>query len=994
MGLLSIAWRSRIPLRPFGRSVGRAVNTGGPGSAAAGSARRLGRFPRGWGRGLLLATLVAIGWAGARVAPAADLPPTEVAANRAAADALFAQGGLLELRLEIPDEGVESLRKNPRLGVSAVVREGATAYTNVMVHLKGSRGSFRPVDEKPGLTLKFPRNAPQGPFHGLRKFHLNNGSQDGSFLSEWVCGELFRAAEVPAARATHAWVELNGRKLGLYVLLESLDRDFLSRYFTNTQGNLYGQSDNADVDEPLHRESGRGEDTHADLKALAAVLRESDRAKLWEQLPQVLEVDRYLSFMAMEVMLCHWDGYTFARHNFRVYQNLDTGKLMFIPHDMDQMMEDARVPIQPGANGLVSRAILRIPEARTRYRERFSALFTNVFLAPAITQRIDRRLAQLLPAVAARDPELAGNLENKANALKDRVENRVQGLEEQFTQPIPANPFLHGLVLDADTQKPIPHFTIVAGFRAGENAVRWDRTRVFRGLRGVFDTDLSNAKLPQTPSHFRFETEGYLPAVVRYTPPTNDDDMVYKIFLKKGGRVAGTVRLPTGTPANGGQVALLTESSSPVLGRAQFTPKPGLPILALRDLARFSFSADPEAQTIVAVHKTGFAETPVEDLAANPKITLQPWGRVEGSMTGPDNPDPSGIATLTAELLVPNLFKGFYAGVLNLDFSRFTVELPANGPFALENVPPGERFLWRSVPIDDPADLQPSNLSFVGQRLLVKPGETNRLVWGETEPSIKGRIVQPPGNPPDNADPNAILIPEVPVKLGCLRFDTGGADAPAPVEYFFTLGDQDAFRVKGALPLSSRAELRVYAPPLWLGVARREIRFPAPAGGAASPALDLGAIELDPIRPVKLGDPAPLFEVKDLEGAPLKLADFRGAGVLLYFWAAWGSPQLALLPGLQEVCDKYPHDPRLVLLGLSLDRHPETARRYVRRTSMKGRQGYLGEWFHTSLPAQYGVAGIPSVVFIGPDGKILARDLPLTGLPAAIEELLNPDKTK
>ena len=993
MGIMSSAWRNRIPLRRFGRVAGRVGDTGERETASEASPHCDFRSRHGLGRGLLLTALAATGWAISLVTGLAAAQ-TEVETNRAAADALFAQGGLVQLRLEIPDDGVESLRKNPRQGVSAVVREGAAAYTNVMVHLKGSRGSFRPVDEKPGLTLKFPRNAPEGAFHGLRKFHLNNCSQDASYLSEWVCGELFRAADVPAARATHAWVELNGRKLGLYVLLESLDRDFLSRYFTNTQGNLYGQSENADVDEPLHRESGRGENTHADLKALAAVLRETDRARLGEQLPQVLDLDRYLSFMAMEVMLCHWDGYTFARHNFRVYQNLDTGKMMFIPHDMDQMMEDSHVPIQPGANGLVSRAILRIPEARTRYRERFGTLFTNVFVASAITQRIDRRLTQLLPAVAACDPQLANSLEDKASALKNRIENRAQGLEEQLGQPIPANPFLHGLVLDADTQKPIPRFTITAGYRAGENAVRWDRTRVFRGLRGVFETDLATAKLPQTPGYFRFETEGYLPSVVRYVAPTNDDDMVYKISLRKGGRIAGTVRLPTGTPANGGQVALLTESSSPVLGRAQFTPKPGLPILSLRELARFSFSPDPEAQTVVAVHQTGFAETPIDDLTANPKITLQPWGRVEGSMTGPDNPDPAGIATLTAELLVPNLFKGFYAGVLNLDFARFTVELPANGPFVLENVPPGERFLWRSVPIGNPADTQPSNLSFVGQRLLVKPGETNRLVWGDNERSIKGRFAPSPANAPNNADPNAILIPEIPLKLACLKFDGGGADTPSPVEYFFTLGDQDAFRVKGAMPSSSRAELRVYAPPLWLGVARKEILFPAPTGGGAAPVLDMGAIELDPIRSAKIGDPAPLFELKDLEGAPLKLADFRGACVLLHFWAAWCSPQIALLPGLQEVLDKYPHDPRLVLLGLSLDRNPDTARRYVRRHSMKGRQGYLGEWFQTSLPAEYGVAGIPSVVFIGPDGKILARDIPLTGLAAAIEELLNPAKAK
>jgi len=85
---------------------------------------------------------------------------------------------------------------------------------DVALHLKGSAGSFRPVDDKPGLTLILSRGESGGRFHGLRKFHLNNSVQDPTYLSEAVSGGLFRAAGVPAARAAHAVVELNGRKLG------------------------------------------------------------------------------------------------------------------------------------------------------------------------------------------------------------------------------------------------------------------------------------------------------------------------------------------------------------------------------------------------------------------------------------------------------------------------------------------------------------------------------------------------------------------------------------------------------------------------------------------------------------------------------------------------------------------------------------------------------------------------------------------------------------
>ena len=59
-------------------------------------------------------------------------------------------------------------------------------------------------------------------FHGLRKFHLNNAVQDGSFLHELISGEIFRAGVVAATRVAHARVWLNDRELGLYVGIATL----------------------------------------------------------------------------------------------------------------------------------------------------------------------------------------------------------------------------------------------------------------------------------------------------------------------------------------------------------------------------------------------------------------------------------------------------------------------------------------------------------------------------------------------------------------------------------------------------------------------------------------------------------------------------------------------------------------------------------------------------------------------------------------------------
>src|SRR5262249_9352794 len=153
---------------------------------------------------------------------------------------------------------------------------------------------------------------------------LNNSVQDRTYLSEWICDDMFRSAGVPSLRVTHALVELNGRKIGLYLLKESFNEDFLAQYFKNTKGNLYGQSGGADINQRLYQMRGNREENRSDLKALASAAQEPDPVQCWQRLQEVLDVDRFLSFMAMEVMLCHRDGYTYGTHNFRIYHDLDT----------------------------------------------------------------------------------------------------------------------------------------------------------------------------------------------------------------------------------------------------------------------------------------------------------------------------------------------------------------------------------------------------------------------------------------------------------------------------------------------------------------------------------------------------------------------------------------------------------------------------------------------------------------------------------------------
>lgn len=354
--------------------------------------------------------------------------------NKAEMNELFSGNGvLLKLKIEIPDSSMNSLRRDPRKYAPCAVIEGDKIYTNVAIHLKGSAGSFRGFDDqKPGLTMNFSYFQPGQRFHGVRKIHLNNSVQDPTFLSEFICGHLFRSAGVPAARVAHAFVQINNRKMEFYVIKESFEKEFFEQYFQDPSGNAYGESGGADVDTQMHRMEGEGVKDWSDLKQLAAAARERDPNKCYELLKNILEIDRFISFMALEVMLCHWDGYTFARHNYRLYHDPATGKFTFIPHDLDQMMHDPNVPIVPGVNGMVAQAIFRIPETKQQYIQRVEEIFENYFRPDDLTNRIDQLVAKLKPKIAEVDKNFAQNFENRAHDLKQRIINRAQSINRQL----------------------------------------------------------------------------------------------------------------------------------------------------------------------------------------------------------------------------------------------------------------------------------------------------------------------------------------------------------------------------------------------------------------------------------------------------------------------------------------------------------------------------------------------------------------------------------
>lgn len=373
------------------------------------------------------------------VAPAAPSPdPTRVPAGAAATDAFFARGEIPTFRLELAVSERERLRAAPRTYVRARVREGdGTVHEDVGVKLKGGAGSFRELDDRPAFTLNADRFEDGRAIHGMSKLHLDNSVQDDSYLHEALCAELFEAAGLVAPRVTHARVWLDGRDLGVYVLKEGVDRRFLARHFPKARGNLYDGGFCQDVDEELEKDAGKGPDDRSDLAALVAACREPDLLVRATRVPAVLDVERFLTFTALERMTNHWDGYSTNRNNYRLYFEPPSGRAVFLPHGMDQMFGDPEASVLDAPVALVASAVLEVPVWRKAYRARLVTLLPLFDAKTSLVPRVRRIAARLAPVIAAISADAAAAHAELVRDLEERLVAREKSLREQVTRDDP-----------------------------------------------------------------------------------------------------------------------------------------------------------------------------------------------------------------------------------------------------------------------------------------------------------------------------------------------------------------------------------------------------------------------------------------------------------------------------------------------------------------------------------------------------------------------------
>lgn len=367
------------------------------------------------------------GWAAEAASPAKAPKKPGIAPEVIEADAFFKKPRVVELSIEIAPGDYEALKREPRKYVRATLKEGDKTWTNVAVHLKGAAGSFRGIDEKAGLTINMDKNVDGQHFHGIDKFHLNNCAQDASFVSELICGEIFRDAGVPTARCSHATLTLNGKVKGFYVLKEGYDVAFIERNFGTKKGNFYDGGFLRDLDQQLQIISQKDDvKPYSELTSLMNAAALADPAVRFKELERLLDADRWVTYLALEVLMHDWDGYPLNKNNYRIYHDPKRDKIVFIPSGTDQMFSDLNFNLMPNFNGAVARAYLTTPDGRQRYLNRLDEILKTVWKPVEWSKRLDEVESVIKPGLAKVDAGHAQQLPGHINRFKDAFVQRQQ----------------------------------------------------------------------------------------------------------------------------------------------------------------------------------------------------------------------------------------------------------------------------------------------------------------------------------------------------------------------------------------------------------------------------------------------------------------------------------------------------------------------------------------------------------------------------------------
>jgi peroxiredoxin len=474
-----------------------------------------------------------------------------------------------------------------------------------------------------------------------------------------------------------------------------------------------------------------------------------------------------------------------------------------------------------------------------------------------------------------------------------------------------------------------------------------------------------------------------------------------------GGAVTScVVVLPNGTVADDAVIWVGTEKNAMLTSSRpdEYYPvkmeklqhiKSGNPDLPL-DPGGFELPAGPGDMPVIVTAPEGLLVTTLAKARQDPRLRLKPFGRVEGTLMSEGKPKP-GSVTMTLLTETHELY-------LHRDATA-----DEDGKFVITNLPPGEYQIYRVFYPrrigNEGYEVHPSH-----QRLLtIKDGETVRVQYGGEGRTVTGQAA--PENPAiavDWLNDSQSLELARPSAAGGLKtfvsesFGLGKSAADVMKDerekrsYHLEFEEDGSFRAEDVPPGNYELRIKVTKPrasrrggyPIQegdvLGTLTRKVTIPE-----GKEPFDLGRQIVD----VK-GEPtrAPVLpldaNLTTIEGQPLRLASLRGKYVVLVFWASWSDPGKKMLADLRAVREEFARDSKVEFIAASLDDDGASLSQAAASDNSGFTLGRVTIGERATVSEAFDVTTLPAVFLLGPDGRILAREMDAERLKATLRREL------
>lgn len=238
--------------------------------------------------------------------------------------------------------------------VKADIELDGEAFQDVGLRFKGN-GTYMlsGASHKRPFKIDFNRFVENQRFHGLQQLNLHNNVMDPTHVRQALSYPVFQTAGVPAPRTAFAEVrltiegEVERELLGLYTLVEEVDKAFLRRHFKSAKGLLLKPEGTQGLeyrgDEWSNYEwfEPKSKVKKSDARRLIDALRlihQADDARFRNEIGTYLDLDEFARFLAANTLLSNMDSFLTHVHNYYVYLPPETNRLVVLPWDMDLSM--------------------------------------------------------------------------------------------------------------------------------------------------------------------------------------------------------------------------------------------------------------------------------------------------------------------------------------------------------------------------------------------------------------------------------------------------------------------------------------------------------------------------------------------------------------------------------------------------------------------------------------------------------------------------------